>query len=60
MGTLGRREMSIQDQVQRDRSIEAKIERLRSRIAKELHGGKLPSEVAGILRGMLDLLEDEL
>lgn len=45
---------------ERVRTISAKIERLRQRVAKQAASGKIAPELAGVLSGFLDLLEDEL
>lgn len=43
-----------------DRSVEAKIDRLRQRIAKATANGAVAPALAAVLAGMLDLLADEL
>lgn len=51
--------MSMQTETH-DRTIEAKIERLRQRLAKAANNGKLTPELAAVLAGFLDLMADEL
>lgn len=45
---------------QRVRTIEAKVDRLRRRLAKVVANGKLTPELAAVLAGFLDLLVEEL
>lgn len=44
----------------RQRTVNAKLERLRQRLAKAVNSGKLSPELAAVMAGLFDLLGDEL